>query len=141
MVNLRFLFGVLTFLIVILDQGTKWFVNAVQPSIKVGFLHIHYVTNTGASFGIFQNGVLWLAFISLFATVGILWYYPRIEKERTPQVLWAVLLGGVIGNLIDRAVRQFVIDFIDVGFWPVFNIADAAIVVSVMWLVFYYWKK
>ncbi|MEK6846425.1 MAG: signal peptidase II [Nanoarchaeota archaeon] len=56
-------------------------------------------------------------------------------------MLWALFLGGALGNLMDRWLRGFVIDFIDLKFWPVFNVADAAITVSVIGLVIYYWKR
>jgi signal peptidase II len=141
MVNLKFLFGIVALIVVGLDQSTKLLVDVYRPVLESGFLTIHYVTNTGASFGIFQNGVVWLAGISLAATIGVLWYYPRIEQEIVPQIMWGILLGGIIGNLLDRVTRHFVIDFIDLGFWPAFNVADSAIVVSSIWLVFYYWKK
>ena len=58
-----------------------------------------------------------------------------------PQLLWGVFLGGVIGNLVDRLMRGVVIDFIDLGFWPAFNIADAAITVSTIGLIIYYWDR
>ena len=65
----------------------------------------------------------------------------KIPKEKITQALFGLFLGGVAGNLIDRILRQYVVDFIDVGFWPVFNIADMAISVSVIGLVLYFWKK
>ena len=57
------------------------------------------------------------------------------------QYLFALFLGGVIGNLIDRAFRGYVIDFISFKFWPAFNIADACISIAVIGLIIYFWKK
>jgi len=87
------------------------------------------VTNTGAAFGILQGSTLFLIIVSCVAVLAItayLRYYP---------FALALILGGTIGNLIDRVFLGHVIDFIDVGFWPVFNIADSANTVGVILLV------
>ena len=73
--------------------------------------------------------------------MATIYYYNRIPKEKSAQALSGLFLGGVAGNLIDRVLRQYVVDFIDLGFWPVFNVADAAISVSVVGLIVYFWKK
>jgi signal peptidase II len=79
--------------------------------------------------------------ISLLVASGIIYYYAKIPSKPWPQVLWALFLGGVLGNLIDRLFRGYVIDFIDLGFWPAFNVADASITVSVIGLIIWYWKN
>ena len=79
--------------------------------------------------------------ISLIVAAGVVLYYKKIPKNKWEQVLFALFLGGVIGNLIDRLFRKFVIDFLDFSFWPAFNIADACITVSVIGLIVYYMKK
>lgn len=135
------LFAAITIGIILLDQITKVLVAWKQPEWVFGFLKIHYVQNTGAGFGILKGQMTILAIISAIVVMGVLYYYSKIPKDKKAQVLFAVFLGGVAGNLIDRILRQYVVDFIDVGFWPVFNIADMAISLSMIGLVIYYWKK
>ncbi|MDP4012863.1 MAG: signal peptidase II [Candidatus Nanoarchaeia archaeon] len=113
------------FLVVLLDQITKFWME-----------NYHSVThNYGAAFGLFQGGRI------LFILVGILVLY-LIYKWRNSYNNFALglLLGGVIGNLIDRVVRVYVVDFIDLGFWPSFNVADSAATVGVILLIYYHWK-
>ena len=126
---------------ILLDQLTKYYISSKMPEWELGFLFIHYVQNTGAGFGILKGQMAILAIISAVVVMGVIYYYRKIPQETWAQVLWGLFLGGVAGNLIDRVLRQYVVDFIDVGFWPVFNIADAAISVSVIGLMIYYWKK
>src|SRR3989338_5602495 len=126
---------------VLLDQLTKFYIASKIPEWKLGFLLIHFVDNTGAGFGILKGQMAILTIISAVVVMGVIYYYKKIPQQSVAQVLWGLFLGGVAGNLIDRILRQYVVDFIDVGFWPVFNIADAAISVSVVGLVLYYWKK
>ena len=137
---LRF-FILLSALVVFLDQLFKYLIFRFQPVFDLNFLKIHLVKNTGAGFGILQDQTFWLAIISLLAILVILFHYKKIEPEKWPQLFFALLLGGVIGNFIDRAFRGFVIDFIDFSFWPAFNIADAAISIGVIGLMIMYWKK
>ena len=126
---------------VLLDQLTKFYIASKMPEWKLGFLLIHFVDNTGAGFGILKGQMAILAIISAVVAMGVIYFYHKIPKEKITQALFGLFLGGVTGNLIDRILRQYVVDFIDVGFWPVFNIADMAISVSVIGLVLYFWKK
>lgn len=126
---------------IVLDQLTKYFTVAIKPEWNLSFLSIHFVQNTGAGFGILKGQMVILAIISAVVVMGIIYYYNKIPTEKWAQILFGLFLGGVVGNLIDRILRQYVVDFIDVGFWPVFNIADAAISVSVVGLVLYFWKE
>lgn len=125
---------------IIFDQITKILVALKQPNWSLGFLSIHFVHNTGAGFGILKGQMAILAIISTIVLMGLIYYYKKIPQETWAQVLFGLFLGGVAGNLIDRILRQYVVDFIDVGFWPVFNVADAAISVSVLGLVLYFWR-
>lgn len=135
------LFVSVTLLTIFLDQITKYLVAAFRPEWKLSFLFIHFVNNTGAGFGLLKGQMTILAAISAVVLMAVIFYYDKIPQEAGTQVLFSLFLGGVAGNLIDRILRQYVVDFIDVGFWPVFNIADMAISVSVVGLVWYYWKK
>jgi len=135
------LFAGIVLLAVLIDQVLKHLILSFKPEWKLGFLSIHLVHNTGAGFGIFQNGAFWLGLFSLTAAVLILLYYKKIEKVYFVQTLFALFLGGTLGNMLDRLLRGAVVDFIDFSFWPAFNIADACISISVVLLIIYYWKK
>ena len=135
------LFVAIALTTILVDQLTKILVAVKKPAWSLSFLSIHFVQNTGAGFGILKGQMALLAIISAIAVMGVIYYYKKIPQQSVAQILWGLFLGGVAGNLIDRILRQYVVDFIDVGFWPVFNIADAAISVSVLGLVLYYWRK
>ena len=139
--NYAALFIIISMVTVFLDQLTKYLTIILKPELSLGFLSIHFVHNTGAGFGILKGQMGILAFISALVALTVLFFYHKIPKEKIPQVLFALFFGGVAGNLIDRLLRGYVVDLIDVSFWPVFNLADAAISVSVIGLVLYYWKK
>jgi len=129
--------GVTTVIIILLDQLTKYILELEKPSSGI----ISYTQNTGAGFGILPGQTIILGVISTVVAILIIAYYPKIPSERFPLWCWGMFLGGVIGNLIDRLVRGYVVDFINIGFWPAFNIADSAITIGAMGLLIYYWKK
>jgi len=139
-------FWLITILIVLLDYITKQIVYLKQPSVELlKFFSIIYVQNTGAGFGILRGYNIFLIIVSAFVAFFIIYYYKRIPQKRWPQIGFALILAGVIGNLIDRVMRGFVIDFMDffIGgwHWPAFNIADIAIVAGVIMLIIYFWNK
>ena len=124
----------------IADQLTKYLIRdslAIGESWpREGFLRITHGTNTGTAFGLFPNQTLLLTIASVVA-IGFIIYYYRAHGGQT----WlsglnvGLLLGGALGNLIDRVVAGRVTDFIDVGPWPIFNIADSAVVVGITLLI------
>jgi signal peptidase II len=134
-------FSLISFLIVFFDQLTKYLILNFEPYFGFRYLKIVLIKNTGAGFGILQGKTFFLGIISLIVAVTVIAYYKKIPQEKFPQVLFALFLGGVIGNLIDRFLRGYVIDFISFSFWPAFNIADSALTVSVIGLVIYYFKE
>jgi signal peptidase II len=111
--------------------------------------HFRYAENTGAAFSIFAENPIILTLLSTAALIGIFWWFwitPR--TERLMRLCQGAIIGGALGNLIDRWTRGFVVDFIDwhwkdVYHWPTFNIADSAIFVSVCVLSAYliFWAK
>lgn len=117
-------YPLLILILLILDQLTKYFFGFVQ--------------NTGAAFGILQgyNGVF--IGISVIAFVGFGYYWWKDEQHRLASSL---VIAGIVGNLIDRVALGYVRDFIDVRIWPVFNIADALMVVGVGLMVWGVIKK
>jgi signal peptidase II len=129
--------------VVIIDQLTKALINGymqVGESLPVipGILHVTHVQNAGAAFGMMQNRrPLFLVAAFVIITV-IAVFYRRIKEEGVlPVIAVGLLLGGAIGNLIDRVLVGMVTDFIDFRIWPVFNIADCAIVVGVVVLGYF----
>ena len=133
--------------VIILDQLTKYIIKKnlqlgqSVPLIK-NILHFTYVTNTGSAFGLFKNFSLFFTLFSAIAVIVIFYYLKKIKKdEKGIQFAVSLLLGGTIGNLIDRLTYGAVIDFIDFRIWPVFNVADSAVTVSVILLIFMLWEK
>jgi len=129
---------------VVLDQVTKWQVIehlAVGKSWpETGFFRFTHAWNTGTAFSLFQGQGDILTWVSL-AAVGILsWIYRSIDKPSLLlQVAFGMQFGGAIGNITDRIRLGHVTDFIDVGIWPIFNIADSSIVIGIGMMIFYFW--
>lgn len=137
MVKKPYLFWSTAAIIIVVDQISKILINYFQPTSPF----FHLVQNTGAGFGILKGQTMWLALISFIVALVIIFNYKKIPLVSFPQFLWGLFLGGVIGNLIDRAVRGYVIDFIDLQVWPAFNVADAAITGSVIGLIWWHWRE
>jgi len=127
-VKVRNKFLLIVVFIVLLDQITKILF------IDVNYGILNSVTNTGAAFGIFKGNVFILGLISLFV-MGLLIYY--FHKYPSLYLPLAFLLGGATGNFIDRMFLGFVRDFIDLKFWPIFNIADSFNVIGVIILGYF----
>lgn len=131
--------------VLILDRVSKWltvqYVKPIgsYPVIKDVF-HFTYVENRGAAWGIMQNGRWIFVGVTAVVCVAIVVFLIR-EKSMAPllRVSLSVILGGAIGNLIDRVLYGYVVDMIHVKFidYPVFNIADSATVVGTILLAWY----
>lgn len=117
-----------------LRLGESWNpVAALEP-----YVSFTYVTNTGAAFGLFPNyGTLFMV-IAVVVVVTILLYYRHLPSDQwLVQTSLGLQLGGALGNLVDRFLYGHVIDFIDFKVWPVFNLADSAVVVGAVILAYY----
>ena len=135
-------------IVVIVDQVTKALVRANIPFggrwmplewLEPYFRFVNW-ENTGAAFGFFQNGGLVFTIMAVIVSIVIVIYYPQIPKEKKlMRVAMAMQLGGALGNLIDRLVFGPVTDFISVGNFAVFNIADSNITVGVGLLILALW--
>jgi signal peptidase II len=137
-------------IIIILDQVTK---AMVRTNIAFGeswspwewlmpYARIVHWSNTGASFGMFQGFGMVFTILALIVAAIIVYYYPRVPVEEWPlRIAMGMQLGGALGNLIDRVIRGEVTDFISVGNFAVFNIADASISVGVAVLLIGMWWK
>jgi signal peptidase II len=124
--------------IIAFDQFTKWLVRSnlslgeTWPANSDAFIRIIHVVNSGAAFGILQGQTLFLIVTSCLGLAAIVLYYiyPPMEHGII-RVALGMQLGGAIGNLIDRVRMGEVTDFVDVGDFPTFNVADASISVSI----------
>ncbi|WP_288322197.1 signal peptidase II [uncultured Selenomonas sp.] len=135
----------LFFIIMLADQLVKFYVEtAMLPGesipVAAGIFHITYVLNPGAAFGIFAHSQsLFLGVAAAFFIV-FLGFYPRLRRSGTLIHYGSVALAaGAVSNMIDRVRTGHVVDFFDFRVWPVFNIADIAIVigtVAVLWALF-----
>ena len=132
------LFFAIAVTIVIVDQFTK---SLVRDNLRVGetwpdnsdaFIRIIHVTNSGAAFGILQGQTPFLIVTSLLGLAAIVLYYiyPPMDHGLI-RIALGMQLGGAVGNLIDRVRLGEVTDFIDVGQFPTFNVADSSISVSI----------
>ncbi|MBI5942817.1 MAG: signal peptidase II [Chloroflexi bacterium] len=149
--NYLILFGVAG-VIIGLDQWTKWLVRAnidfgsqwlpdwlgwLSPYAR--FVNWH---NSGAAFGMFQNGNLVFTTLAFIVIGAIIYYYPQVEADDwTLRLAMGLQLAGAAGNLIDRLMFGKVTDFISVGTFPVFNIADSSITIGVFVLLLGVWLK
>lgn len=130
-----------------LDQYTKYMIQSNIPAsssleIIPNFLYITHVKNPGAAFGLFQDATPVLTIISFVAIIMIIVikYFLKI-KSYFYYVSLGLILGGALGNLIDRFFLGEVIDFIHVAYWPVFNIADSSIVVGFIIVIILLFKE
>jgi len=123
--------------VILLDQATKFLalrflqLNTPVPLIK-NFLNLTLVHNRGAAFGLFQNQLFLLVLVS-FLAIGLILYNLKTNSIISKLSL-SLILGGSAGNLIDRLRFGFVVDFLDLHIWPVFNIADSVITIAALFL-------
>ena len=130
--------------VILTDQASKYVIAqhmALHESVPVipGFFHITYILNKGAAFGFLENKQ-WL-FIAVAAALFLLYFIFRkhIPKKRIVRCGMGFLLGGALGDAVDRFLFGAVTDFFDFRVWPVFNVADIGIVIGVGLLVLYCW--
>ncbi|MBK5257245.1 MAG: signal peptidase II [Vicinamibacteria bacterium] len=138
------------FIIVLLDQATKWLVIQSLPlyedvSVVSGLLSLQHVRNSGAVFGFLSGadfpGKPYLFAVLSAAALAALTYYARTipREERLPRFALSLVIGGAVGNLIDRVRFGYVVDFVKMYWgthiWPNYNVADSAISIGLVLLV------
>ncbi len=134
--------------VVVLDQITKrlaeyYLLQRPDHSISIAgeLLRLTYVSNRGAAFGILQNQSILFVIVGIAVIGAILVSYRYFPKmSLLLNIALGLQLGGAIGNLMDRVRLGYVVDFVDVAIWPVFNVADSAIVLGVGVLAFHLLK-
>ncbi|MDR0444905.1 MAG: signal peptidase II [Puniceicoccales bacterium] len=139
-----FLFIVVFISTLLFDGITKYFIRsnalalALEPiSLIDDWLYITYAKNTGAAWSLFRGHNLELAILGIIATAILFWNYSKTLKIHP--ICYSLLIGGILGNVIDRIQYGYVTDFIDIHLpfyrWPSFNIADSAICISACLLI------
>jgi signal peptidase II len=140
----------IAFVIVVLDQITK---ALVRNNLGMGeiwspwawltpYARIVHIYNTGVAFGLFQGQNAIFSVLAIIVSAAIIYYYPRVSaNDWTLRIALGLQLGGALGNLVDRLFQGFVTDFISVGDFAIFNIADASISVGVAVLLLGIWLQ
>lgn len=139
--------------VLILDWVSKWLVQThitqvteVIPIIP-GFFNLRHDRNTGAAFGVLAGHRFLLILITIVALVFIFAYYLRFRESRWMLIALGFLLGGAVGNFIDRLYLGEVVDFLQFGivskglFWPTFNIADVSVCIGAGMLIVYLFQN
>ena len=140
---------IVAIVIISLDQYTK---NIIRENFELWtdvwapwdwmlpYARIVHVPNTGVAFGMFQGSGNIFSIVNLIVVLIIIFYYPRVpESDWSLRLAMSLQLSGAIGNVIDRFTVGHVTDFISVGTFPVFNIADASITCGVIVLIIGVW--
>ena len=143
--------AVVTALTIIADQVSKAYVvahlglheswmpiKAIEPVFR--FTHVH---NTGAAFGLFPQGGSIFLIIAVIVSVVIIYYYHQLpDSAWLVRLALGLQLGGALGNVVDRVRLGYVVDFFNVEYWPVFNVADSCIVIGVVLLaLMMFWEE
>jgi signal peptidase II len=134
-------------LVIALDQITKQFITRTMEigdsnPIIDNFIYITYHRNSGAAFGILQGQMIFFYIMTAIAVIGIIIWLSKLNmrREKVLTVALALILGGAIGNFIDRVVYQAVIDFVHTIWWgrafPIFNVADVALTIGAVLMAF-----
>ncbi|MFA5093405.1 MAG: signal peptidase II [Candidatus Omnitrophota bacterium] len=125
--------------VIILDQVSKFlatsFLQLNTPLVLINnFFNLTLVYNRGAAFGLFQHQLLLFIAISILAIVIILFNLKNKANSLIFKLSLSLILGGAVGNLIDRIRFGYVVDFLDFRVWPVFNLADSFITIAAVLL-------
>ncbi len=135
-------------LIIALDQWTKYLVRTLIPFGEswspwpwlAPYVRLVHWQNTGAAFGMFQGFGLVFTILAFVVAIAIIYYFPRVPgSEWALRVAMVMMMGGAVGNLIDRLTLGTVTDFVSVGTFAVFNVADASISVGTAILIVAVW--
>ena len=137
---------IVSLIIIILDQWIKFLINnsfrfgQSYPIIQDIF-HLTYIKNTGAAFGLFKNFTNFFIIFSIAVVIILLILLNKLPKNIWLELSLGLIIGGAIGNLVDRIRLGFVIDYLDFKIWPVFNLADTMIVIGVLIFSYVIWTN
>ena len=135
-------------LVIVIDQATKRVVDTTMQLYQsidlIPYFQLTYLRNQGAAFSFLSGAGGWQRWffigLAIIASVFICFWLKKLDRnQRWEAIAWSLVLGGALGNLIDRILYGYVIDFLDVyvgeWHWPAFNVADSAITVGVIMLL------
>lgn len=135
-------------LVIVIDQATKRVVDTTMQLYQsidlIPCFQLTYLRNEGAAFSFLSGAGGWQRWffigLAIIASVFICFWLKKLDRnQRWEAIAWSLVLGGALGNLIDRILYGYVIDFLDVyvgeWHWPAFNVADSAITVGVIMLL------
>ncbi len=140
---MKFIFW--TMFVIIFDQGSKFFIQykmkigESKPIIE-GIFHITYIENPRTAFGLFEYQTLFFIIAALISIILVILIYKKIafRHDSSMYIPLVLILGGAVGNLIDRVRIGRVIDFLDFRIWPIFNFADSALVCGMLILLVHF---
>jgi signal peptidase II len=142
---LRFI--LISWLALVADQVSKYIIYTnMMPGESIPVFppvfYITYVLNPGAAFGMLAHRTNFFILVSFLVIIGVMAGYRYLPRERT----WihnalGLVVGGALGNLVDRIRLGRVVDFLDFRVWPVFNLADTAIVIGALLLIIDVWRS
>ncbi len=135
-------FFLIAIIVFALDQATKYYIKThIGPFDAVRllpFLNIVYAENTGSAFGMFK--AFGSAFFIVVSSIAVIALSVLIVRDKSNRLAFSLLLGGAAGNLFDRLIYGYVVDFLDIYVgnfhWPAFNVADSALTIGIA-LLFY----
>lgn len=140
-----YFYYIIALVVILLDQLSKWVIVKQmelyeQVTVIEDFFYITSHRNKGAAWGILQGQMWFFYIITIIVIIGIVYYMQKYAKGNTlMSVSLSLILGGAIGNFIDRLVRQEVVDFLDFIIfkydYPIFNLADSALVIGVILII------
>lgn len=135
----------LSFIIVLIDQVSKYLTQAYvdlgqQVEWIPGLLSVTHIHNTGAAWSILEGQMWFFYIVTVIVVVMIIYYMQQMKDEPLLKTGLAFILGGALGNFIDRLLHQYVIDMIQLDFidFPIFNLADTALTIGVILLFIQY---
>ena len=146
-IQTKLYFLTLSIFIILIDQFSKYFIfYNYKKVININFLlfRLDFVKNYGAAFNIFSGNRIFLSCISIIFTILLTYLIVRKNNLNLFDLLsYSFLLGGTVGNGIDRILKGFVIDFINLNFinFPVFNIADISINIGLVFIIYSFFKN
>lgn len=134
-----------TIFVILFDQGSKFFIQSKMkigesiPIIK-GIFHITYIENPRTAFGLFEYQTMFFVVAALISVILAVLIYKKIafKHDSSMYIPLVLILGGAVGNLIDRVRIGRVIDFLDFRIWPIFNFADSALVCGMLILLVHF---
>ena len=138
----RLFFIFLSFLICFVDQFSKYLISIDYNSVlykDLIFFTFNYIKNDGAAFNIFSGSRVFLSLVSIFFSFVLIYFIINNNiNKKIDNLSYSFILGGTLGNGIDRILKGYVVDFINLNFinFPIFNIADTAINIG-FFLIFY----